>query len=61
MAALIREEAPHVVVVTITGSHDENLRADPELLRATLLPCGWDDDEFDPTGFCAHDLCVECA
>jgi hypothetical protein len=42
-------------IVEITDFLDENLRAQAELLRATALPHGWDDD-FHPEAFCANGL-----
>ncbi len=45
-------------IVEITEFLDENLSADAELLKATALPHGWDDD-FNPQAFCANDLFVE--
>jgi hypothetical protein len=54
----LHDMAPAVVVVEITGFLTEDLRADPHLLRATVLPAGWAED-FDPEAFCANDLFVE--
>ncbi len=47
-----------LVVVEISGFLTEDLRAAPDLLRATVLPDGWADD-FNPEAFCANDLFVE--
>jgi hypothetical protein len=47
-----------VTTVEISGFLEEDLRAEPDLLRATALPYGWAND-FDPAGFCANDLFVE--
>lgn len=54
----LSDMAPAVVAVEITGFMTEDLRAAPQLLRATVLPNGWADD-FDPAAFCANDLFVE--
>lgn len=50
--------APDVVAVLIDGFMTESLCGSPELLRATVLPDGWDVD-FDPEAFSANDLFVE--
>jgi hypothetical protein len=50
--------AADLVVVEINGFEIEDLRATPDLLRATVLPDGWADD-FNPEAFCANDLFVE--
>ena len=47
-----------LAVVDIPSTAAEVLCATPDLLRATVLPHGWDRD-FDPGHFCAHDLTVE--
>ena len=44
--------------VDIFDTITDDLRAHSDLLRATILPFGWDED-FDPTGFCVQDLFVE--
>jgi len=49
---------PALDIVEITDFLEENLSAKPDLLKATALPYGWDDD-FDPEAFCANDLFVE--
>jgi len=47
-----------LTVVEVTETVTDQLRAGPELLRATLLRYGWETD-FNPDGFCVHDLFVE--
>lgn len=42
----------------MTDFSTEELRASPDVLRATLLRFGWADD-FDTNAFCASDLFVE--
>lgn len=51
--------APGLVVVEVTDFSAAELRASPEVLRATLLRFGWSDDDFDTNAFCASDLFVE--
>lgn len=58
VAAKARGIDPTLDIVEITDFLDENLSAKSELLKATALPHGWDDD-FDPEAFCANDLFVE--
>lgn len=57
-AAVARRVGPGLDIVEITDFLEEDLSANPNLLQATALPHGWDDD-FDPGGFCANDLFVE--
>lgn len=47
-----------VAVVRIKDFMAEDLRASPELLKATVLEYGW-DDSFDTEAFSANDLFVE--
>jgi hypothetical protein len=47
-----------VAVVRIEDFMAEDLRASPELLKATVLDYGW-DDSFDTEAFSANDLFVE--
>ncbi|MFB9903669.1 hypothetical protein [Allokutzneria oryzae] len=58
LVPVIATAAPLTAVVPITDFGTEDLRCSPDLLRATLLRYGWNDD-FDPEAFCAHDLFVE--
>lgn len=58
LAHLVHEVATDVFVVKISGFIDENLRGSPELIKATVLPFGWNDD-FDTEAFSANDLFVE--
>lgn len=48
----------NLAVVEIFDTTTDDVRAHPDLLRATVLPYGWDDD-FNPAGFCVQDLFVE--
>jgi len=62
LTPLVSEKARNIDsaldVVEITDFLDENLNAKSDLLKATALPHGWDDD-FHPEAFCANDLFVE--
>ena len=48
---------PRVAAVQIEDFMAEDLRASPELLKATVLNGGW-DDTFDTEAFSANDLFV---
>jgi hypothetical protein len=58
IATDLRGRRPDLTVVEVSDPLTDELSASPDLLQATLLRYGWDDD-FNPAAFCANDLFVE--